>query len=62
MDNAIIQLNNITKKFDGEIVLDDITLSVKENEFVTFWDPAGAENNHFRIIGGFESLMKARFI
>ncbi len=41
MDNAIIELNNITKKFDGEIVLDDITLSVKKNEFVTLLGPSG---------------------
>lgn len=48
MDNAIIQLNNITKKFDGEIVLDDITLSVKENEFVTFGTQRVRKNNHFK--------------
>ena len=55
MDNAIIQLNNITKKFDGEIVLDDITLSVKENEFVTFLGPSGCgKTTTLRIIGGFE--------
>jgi len=55
MDNAIIQLNHITKKFDGEIVLDDITLSVKENEFVTFLGPSGCgKTTTLRIIGGFE--------
>ena len=55
MDNAIIQLNNITKKFDGEIVLDDITLSVKKNEFVTFLGPSGCgKTTTLRIIGGFE--------
>ena len=56
MNNAIIQLNNITKKFDGEIVLDDITLSVKENEFVTFLGPSGCgKTTTLRIIGGFET-------
>jgi len=55
MDNEIIQLNHITKKFDGEIVLDDITLSVKENEFVTFLGPSGCgKTTTLRIIGGFE--------
>ncbi len=55
MDNAIIQLNNISKKFDGEIVLDDITLSVKKNEFVTFLGPSGCgKTTTLRIIGGFE--------
>jgi len=56
MDKEIIQLNNITKKFDGEIVLDDITLSVKENEFVTFLGPSGCgKTTTLRIIGGFET-------
>ena len=55
MDNVIIQLNNITKKFDGEIILDDITLSVKKNEFVTFLGPSGCgKTTTLRIIGGFE--------
>lgn len=56
MDNAIIQLNNITKKFDGEIVLDDINLSVKKNEFVTLLGPSGCgKTTTLRIIGGFET-------
>ena len=41
MSNAIIELNNITKKFDGEIVLDNINLSVRENEFITLLGPSG---------------------
>ncbi|MGD9570124.1 MAG: spermidine/putrescine ABC transporter ATP-binding protein [Sedimentibacter sp.] len=59
MDNAIIELNNITKKFDGEIVLDDITLSVKKNEFVTLLGPSGCgKTTTLRIIGGFETPTK----
>ena len=56
MENAIIELNNITKKFDGEIVLDDINLSVKKNEFVTLLGPSGCgKTTTLRIIGGFET-------
>jgi len=56
MNNAIIELNNITKKFDGEIVLDDINLAVKENEFVTLLGPSGCgKTTTLRIIGGFET-------
>lgn len=56
MDNAIIELNHITKKFDGETVLDDITLSVKKNEFVTLLGPSGCgKTTTLRIIGGFET-------
>ncbi|WP_326910305.1 spermidine/putrescine ABC transporter ATP-binding protein [Sedimentibacter sp. MB31-C6] len=56
MNNAIIELNNITKKFDGETVLDDITLSVQKNEFVTLLGPSGCgKTTTLRIIGGFEN-------
>ena len=54
MDNAIIQLNKITKKYDGEIVLDDINLSVQKNEFVTLLGPSGCGKTTTQwIIGGF---------
>lgn len=56
MSNAVIELNNIIKKFDGETVLDDINLSVKENEFVTLLGPSGCgKTTTLRIIGGFET-------
>jgi len=56
MSNAIIELNNIIKKFDGETVLDDINLSVKENEFITLLGPSGCgKTTTLRIIGGFET-------
>ena len=56
MSNAIIELNNITKKFDGEIVLDNINLSVRENEFITLLGPSGCgKTTTLRIIGGFET-------
>jgi len=56
VENAIIELNKITKKYDGEIVLDDINLSVKKNEFVTLLGPSGCgKTTTLRIIGGFET-------
>jgi spermidine/putrescine transport system ATP-binding protein len=56
MNDAIIELNSITKKYDGEIVLDDITLSVKRNEFVTLLGPSGCgKTTMLRMIGGFET-------
>lgn len=55
MNNTIIELNNITKKFDGEIVLNDLTLTVEKNEFVTLLGPSGCgKTTTLRIIGGFE--------
>ena len=56
MSQPFIDLVNITKNFDGSIVLDDLCLSVKENEFVTLLGPSGCgKTTTLRIIGGFES-------
>ena len=35
MNQPLIDLVNISKSFDGELILDDLNLSVKENSFVT---------------------------
>ena len=56
MSQPFIDLVNITKSFDGSVVLDDLCLSVKENEFVTLLGPSGCgKTTTLRIIGGFES-------
>ena len=42
--------------FDDTLVLDDLSLSVKENSFVTLLGPSGCgKTTTLRIIGGFES-------
>ena len=41
MEQPLINLMNISKSFDGTLVLDDLTLSVKENTFVTLLGPSG---------------------
>ena len=38
----LIDLINISKSFDGALVLDDLNLSVKENTFVTLLQPFGS--------------------
>ncbi len=54
MKDVLIDLRNITKSFDGTMVLDDLNLSVKENEFVTLLGPSGCgKTTTLRIIGGF---------
>ena len=35
MGKKLIQLENITKTYDGNMILDDLNLYVKENEFLT---------------------------
>ncbi len=56
MGQNLIDLNNISKSYDGTMVLDDLSLSVKENTFVTLLGPSGCgKTTTLRIIGGFEA-------
>ncbi|MCI6887480.1 MAG: ABC transporter ATP-binding protein [Lachnospiraceae bacterium] len=56
MGHPLIDLVNISKSFDGTMVLDDLNLSVKENTFVTLLGPSGCgKTTTLRIIGGFET-------
>ena len=59
----IIELNNITKSFDGETVLDDISLDIYDNEFLTLLGPSGCgKTTTLRLIGGFETPDKGDII
>ena len=50
----LIDLIHISKSFDGEMVLDDLNLSIKENEFLTLLGPSGCgKSTTLRILGGF---------
>ncbi len=52
----IIELKNISKAFDGETVLDNISLDIYDNEFITLLGPSGCgKTTTLRLIGGFES-------
>ena len=63
MSQPLIDLVHITKSFDGDIVLDDLSLSVRENSFVTLLGPSGCgKTTTLRIIGGFESPDKGQLI
>ncbi len=53
-NNKIIELKNVAKEFDGEIVLDSINLDIYDKEFVTLLGPSGCgKTTTLRIIGGF---------
>ena len=55
MNQPLIELNHISKYFGKTMVLDDLNLSVKENEFITLLGPSGCgKTTTLRIIGGFE--------
>ncbi|MBP5167921.1 MAG: ABC transporter ATP-binding protein [Oscillospiraceae bacterium] len=52
----IIELKNISKSFDGEKVLDNISLDIYDNEFITLLGSSGCgKTTTLRIIGGFET-------
>ena len=52
----IIELKNVTKSFDGETVLDNISLDIYDNEFITLLGPSGCgKTTTLRLIGGFET-------
>ena len=53
-DNNILELKNITVSFDGETVLDNLSLSIKDGEFVTFLGASGCgKTTTLRVIAGF---------
>ena len=52
--SPIITLQNIAVSFDGEAVLKDFNLNIRDGEFVTLLGPSGCgKTTTLRIIGGF---------
>lgn len=52
--DALIELKDITKEFNGQVVLRGIDLKIYQNEFVTLLGPSGCgKTTTLRIIGGF---------
>ena len=52
----LISLRGVSKAFDGETVLDNISLDIHDKEFVTLLGPSGCgKTTTLRIIGGFET-------
>ena len=52
--STLVDLQHISKSFDGEMVLDDLNLTVPENSFVTLLGPSGCgKTTTLRILGGF---------
>ena len=41
MNKVLIDLKNISKSFDDQLVLDDLNLYIRENEFLTLLGPSG---------------------
>lgn len=53
--NTLIRLEGISKKYDDQLVLDNIHLAIRKNEFLTLLGPSGCgKTTTLRILGGFE--------
>ncbi|MBQ2981248.1 MAG: ABC transporter ATP-binding protein [Lachnospiraceae bacterium] len=63
MGNKLIDLQGISKSYGKHMVLDDLNLYIRENEFLTLLGPSGCgKTTTLRIIGGFEKPDKGRVV
>ena len=59
----ILELKNVTKSVDGQVVLDNINLDIYDNEFLTLLGPSGCgKTTTLRLIAGFESADRGDII
>lgn len=63
MKKELVNLVNITKSYGNQMVLDDLNLYIRENEFLTLLGPSGCgKTTTLRILGGFEHPDKGQVI
>ena len=63
MKDALVDLVNISKSYDGQLILDDLNLYIRQNEFLTLLGPSGCgKTTTLRILGGFEKPDKGQVI
>ncbi len=56
MSENIIELKNISKQYEDNKVLDNLSLNIRKNEFVTLLGPSGCgKTTTLKIIAGFET-------
>ena len=55
MSNHIIELKNISVAFDGQQIIEDMNLYIRDKEFITFLGPSGCgKTTTLRMIAGFQ--------
>ena len=56
MPNKLIDIVGVSKSYGDNLVLDDLNLYIRENEFLTLLGPSGCgKTTLLRILGGFEN-------
>ena len=56
MSNKLIDIIDITKSYDENVILHKLNLYIRENEFLTLLGPSGCgKTTLLRILGGFET-------
>ena len=63
MSKHLIDLQHISKSYDGQMILDDLNLYIRENEFLTLLGPSGCgKTTTLRLIVGFETPDQGKVI
>lgn len=63
MKKVIIELRDVYKQFDDDLIVNGINLQIYENEFLTLLGPSGCgKTTTLRMIGGFEQPNKGEII
>lgn len=63
MAHKILELKNIKKVYDDTTILDNLNLSINEDEFVTLLGPSGCgKTTTLRIIAGFEEIQQGQLL
>lgn len=63
MARKILELKGVRKAYGDNVILDNLNLSINENEFVTFLGPSGCgKTTTLRIIAGFETMQAGQLL
>ncbi|MDD2574948.1 MAG: ABC transporter ATP-binding protein [Acholeplasmataceae bacterium] len=62
-NKVIIELDQVSKRFDDSLIVNNISLQIYENEFITLLGPSGCgKTTTLRMIGGFETPSSGNII
>ena len=63
MARKILELKGVNKSYGDTVILDNLNLSINENEFVTLLGPSGCgKTTTLRIIAGFETMQSGQLL